>query len=76
MEQTLLQKAQNIKKGPNTDKTKEEQELAIAFLYGHITLTQLMKAAGLKNTSLVYPFAFFAIRTHILENGIKLSNDQ
>lgn len=52
MKKTILQKAKEYKaqKRDNFVPTKEMEEVALAWVKGDITLTQIAKALGLNNT--------------------------
>lgn len=70
---TLLEKAMSINTKVPQKKTKnrEEQEIAVAYLRGHVSLSQIQKVTGINSTTGVYAFVVMAMRSFFETNDIQ-----
>lgn len=71
----LVKKAQFIKQKRTSKKVKpftaSEHKLAMAFLKRKVTLLQIQKVMGIKNSVIVYVFIVNVLKDYVKKNGAK-----
>lgn len=70
---TLLEKAKNFKVGtkPRTVIGKEEAELGVAWARSEVSITQVKKVTGKKNSNNVYTFLAISLREAVRLGKLK-----